>query len=662
MIAPVRLDVGEFDHALSPAADLDAFVNARWRAAHPVPPNRSSWDCFAILAERALQACASIAVEADRGGATRPEAARVVADLWRSGMDASTTEASSIDGLKDEFARIDALDCPADVAHYLHYRHACGDKLLYRLDVSPDFDDPTSHIARIMPADLGLPDRDDYLVTDSRANSKLHAYQAYVAGTLKRSGVADADAQAATVVALETRLAAASLGRRALARDIRLSHRRIRLDQADRLYPMLRLPALFERLECPSPTHLSMPIPTFHAAADTLLRTCPVDDWQAYLRFHTLDQQAPWLDDVSAAAHHRFHCTFLRGQTDMAPHWKRVLRAINAHVGEAMGELFAARTLSTEARRQLGALVVRLRDALGQRIARADWMSQATQSEALRKLAAVRIGIGGPAQSRDWSALQTSAHDWHGNLRAARAHKMRQAVTQLQQPVDPDAWSMLPQTVNARHDPQRNAILFPAAILQPPFFDVQADDALNFGGIGAVIAHEMTHGFDDQGSRFDAEGRLRNWWSAADRARFDARAKRLAARFDGLRPGPHTGYADTDDIPVDGQLTVGENIADFGGLATACDALQLADASGTIDDPMHDGYSRIQRFFLNWAVIWRQNLTPDERRLRLQADPHAPAPLRANAAAAELDSFTNAFGCVPGDGMWRDREDRAGLW
>lgn len=411
----------------------------------------------------------------------------------------------------------------------------------------------------------------------------LVAYRAHIAAMLARGGMPDPETQsmANAVIVFETRLASASLSRQALARDIGQRYRRVALDEADRQHPMFVWSTFFAAQGIASPPYFSLAMPSFHATVDAMLREVLDAVWRAYLRFHTIDQMAVHLDDATVALHHRFHGELLRGQRVLTPRRKRVLRAIDANIGEAMGQLHVARTFPPGAKHGAEVLVDRLRAALRIRIERLDWMGPQTRTHALRKLAAMRVKIGFPGHWHDWSGLDTSARNWCANIPSARALNHRWMLAKLGKPVDQLEWPMLPQTVNAGYDPQRNEIVFPAAILQPPFFDPDADDALNFGGIGVVIAHEMPRAFDDQGSRFGADGRFENWWSDADRARFEANAQRLIEQIDSL-PGT--------EERVDGRLTLSENIADLGGLAIAHDVLQDTIAAAASPDPMRDGH------------------------------------------------------------------------
>jgi len=645
-IEPIRFDVRDLDASGDPRVDLDAFVNTRWRAAHPVPADRSCWDAFAILGERALRIQAEVAQAAARTDAPIGSVERIVGDFWRSGLDATPEDRALLDA---ELARIDTLDTPDAIAGYIRDRHARGCGVVFGFEVEPDFDEPGRMIAYVFQGGLGLPDRDDYADTTRRQD-----YETHVAAMLALSGIAKPDSAslAADVIAFESELAESSVSRRALARDIRIRYRPVTLREADRADAAFPWSRLFATLGIEPPAHFSLAMSDFHAKVARLLTTAPASTWRAYLRYHTLHDAAPLLDDAIAEQHHRFHEHVLRGRAAMTPRWKRVLEAIDVNVGEAMGELYVARCFVPQAKRQVRALTEQLRAALRERLERIDWMSASTRETALRKLDALSVKIGYPDRWRDWSALTTTRAGLYANVLAARAFNRRREAHRIGKPTDRSQWRLTPQTVNAGYDPQRNEIVFPAAILAPPFFDPAADAALNYGGIGAVIAHEMIHGYDDQGSRFGANGRFENWWADDDRARFDALASHLAGQFDALPIG---------DGHVDGRLTLGENIADFGGVAVAFDALRHTLSEQCIE-PIVDGYTQAQRFFFNWATIWRQSLTPEEASFRLRADVHAPARLRANAAPSNMSAYADAFDCAPDDPMCRPQGSRVDIW
>jgi putative endopeptidase len=649
-IEPVRFDARDLDLQADPRVDLDAFVNARWRARNPVPADRSCWDTFSVLTERTLAIQAEIAEAAASSAAPLGSAERVVGDFWSSGNRDSKTEDIAL--LKTELARIERLDSSAAIAAYLRDRHARGLGVVFRFDVEAGFADPHRNIAFVSQSGLGLPDRDDYFDASSHGIARRRAYLAHVQAMLELAGCDASVALADDVLAFETELAEVSLPRRVLARDAGARFRPIDIDAADRSTPRFSWSAFFRDLGIDVPARFSLAMPGFFAAMDEALRSTPAPVWRAYLCYHMLDDAAPLCGGEFAAQHHDFHGETLRGQRTPAPHWKRVLDTIDSHAGEAMGQLYVARCFAPESKRVVRALAEELRIALRTRLENLDWMSEETRRAALRKLSALNFKIGYPDRWRDWSGLATNTHSLYANVLAARRFEQRERIARIDQPVDRSLWSMPPQRVNAGYDPHRNEVVFPTAILAPPFFDPDADDAINYGGIGAVIAHELIHAFDDQGSRFDADGRLENWWTAEDRARFDALAARMIERFDAESAG--------GSDKVDGRLTLGENIADFGGLAVACDALDNASAAET--DPLIDGYTRKQRFFLNWAVLWRQNLTLGESYFRIRNDTHAPAGVRANAAAANLAAYANAFACRPGDPMSVAASDRIDVW
>jgi putative endopeptidase len=635
-LQPVRLDARDLNHDVRPGDDLDVFVNAHWRRDNPIPPGHSYWDCFSILSERSLQMQAQIACEAARSEASVGTPLRIVGDFWAAGMDETQSTANALESLKQPLCRIAALDSPASIAAYLREAHARGEDHLFALDVQPDFTDPRTQTLFVIPQGLGLPSRDLYLDQAPAARNIFKAYATHIATMLELTGVGPAAVQtsATDVIKFERRLARVSMSRKALARDISTRYRPVTIKEADESCPTFSWSRLFS--SALRANRISLPNAEFHEEIDAMLRDVPPAAWRAYLHFHTVEQAAAYIGGDIGDAHERFHGGILRGRQSPPPRWKRVLAALNDHVGEAMGTLYAQHHCRRDAYAPIEDLVAQLRQALRERIENLPWMTGRTKQSALEKLAGFTAKIGHPSQPRDWSGFTTSRRSLYDNVVAARSFNRAWILAKMHEPVDSAAWSLTPQTVNARYDPQRNEIILPAAILQPPFFDPDADAALNYGGIGAVIAHEMIHGYDDQGSRFGPDGRFENWWTHDDRASFDALAARLADRF--------SQCVVEDGAHVDGVLTLGENIADLGGLALACAALRRALATRAQADPMLEGFSQLQRFFLNWAALWRQNLTADERRLRLRADVHAPAKLRANIAAESLAEFSHAFG------------------
>ena len=383
-----------------------------------------------------------------------------------------------------------------------------------------------------------------------------------------------------------------------------------------------------------------------------MLGDVPVDQWQAYLRFHTVDGASPYLSDAFAEENFNFYSKAMRGQAEMKNRGKRVLDTIESQAGDALGQMYVKVAFPAESKAQMERLVSNLSGALKVHLEKLDWMSDETKAKAMEKWASFTPKIGFPDKWRDWSGLKTSRDSYIGNLIAANEFNYKWNLSKIGKPVDKTEWGMSPQTVNAYYNPLANEIVFPAAILQPPFFDPKATDEMNYGGIGAVIGHEMIHGYDDQGSRFGPTGNFENWWTPADTKGFTGLTDKLIAQFNAYEAAPGKN--------VNGKLTLGENIADLGGLAVAYDAMKTATAA--TPDPMTDGMTRDQRFFANWATVWRRNFTADELKVRLATDPHAPANFRAMGAPSNMPAFAAAFECKPGQPMVRAKDQQVVIW
>jgi putative endopeptidase len=508
------------------------------------------------------------------------------------------------------------------------------------------------NIAYATQGGLGLPDRGYYFDADKK--DKLEAYQAHVAKVLELSGIAadSAAKQAADVVAFETRLAKASKSREEMQRDVSLYYNPVALADADKLTPNFPWTKFFESQGLAPQKMFSLAMPAFHQEVSRMLADVPADTWKSYLRFHTIDRAAPYLSDAFVQENYNFYNKAMRGQKELKERGKRVLDTIGGNVGEAMGQLYVKVAFPAESKARMETLVQNLRESLKARIEKLDWMSDETKQKAIAKWNAFTPKIGYPDKWRDWSGLETSRDSYIGNVLAANEFNYKWDLGKIGKPVDKTEWGMSPQTVNAYYDPSKNEIVFPAAILQPPFFDPNADDALNYGGIGAVIGHEMTHGYDDQGSRFGPTGNFENWWTDADAKGFAGRTDKLVNQFNGYEAAP--------GLKVNGKLTLGENIADLGGLNTAYDAMKKATAGKP--DPMTDGLSRDQLFFLNFGTVWRRSFTPDELKVRIATDEHAPANFRAIGAPSNMPAFAAAFSCKPGDAMVRGGDQQVVIW
>ena len=609
-----------------------------------------------MLDERSQAASRHLA-EAAAANPTASGIDKLVGDLYASGMDETAIEAAGITPIRPMLDRIDALKTPADIAAYLREEFAAGRGEVFAFGAEADFKDSSHKIGYAYQSGLSLPEKAYYLEDGPNGKYKAirAAYVAHVARQLQNAGIpaADAQQQAADVLAFETRLARASLSPIEL-RDPNSQYHFVSMAEADRLSPNFPWSAFFSANGVQA-SGFSLSQPAFFAEFNTMLTDVPAAQWQAYLRAQMIDGMAPMLSAKFGNERFDFFSRTLRGQQQQKPRWKRVLDSVEGAAGEALGQLYVREYFPPESKAQMETLVQNLRLALKSRLEHLEWMSPETRAKAMEKWASFTPKIGYPDHWRSWDGLATSRSSYLGNVLAAARFNHAWDMAKIGKPVDRSEWGMTPQTVNAYYNPLMNEIVFPAAILQPPFFDPKADPALNYGGIGAVIGHEMMHGYDDQGSQFDAHGNFNNWWTPGDRERFEARTARLVKQFD--------DYVAIDGLHVKGQLTLGENIADLGGLNVAWDAYQkaLRDA-GRSGEQMIDGHSENQRFFFNWATVWRRNFTPDEAKVRLNTDPHAPANFRAVGAPSNMSAFAQAFSCKPGDGMVRTGDARVVIW
>jgi putative endopeptidase len=577
---------------------------------------------------------------------------KIVGDFYATGMDAEKINAQGIEPIKSRLDAIAALDSQDKIAEYLRTSAAKGENVLFGFGPEADFKDSRNNIAYAAQGGLGLPDKGYYFDADKQ--EKLAAYEQHVAKVLELSGVAAADAakQAKDVIAFETRLAKVSKSSEELSRDVSLYYNPVSPADADKLAPNFPWTKFFESQGVAAPEMFSLSIPAFHAEVSKMLADVPAAQWQSYLRFHTVDKASPFLADAFVQENYNFYDKTLKGQKELKERGKRVLDTVEAQAGEALGQMYVKVAFSPESKARMQELVKNLSEALKARIENLAWMGDDTKKKAMEKWASFTPKIGYPDKWRDWTGLETSRDSYIGNVLAANEFNYKWQLGKIGKPVDRTEWGMPPQMVNAYYNPLQNEIVFPAAILQPPFFDPNAPDEMNYGGIGAVIGHEMTHGYDDQGSRFGASGNFENWWSDADAKGFSGRTDKLIAQFNGYEAMPGS--------KVNGKLTLGENIADLGGLATAYDAMKKATEGKP--DPKTDGLTRDQRFFLNWATVWRRNFTPEALKVRLATDPHAPANFRAIGAPSNLPAFAAAFSCKPGQPMVREGDQQVVIW
>jgi len=651
---PISFRAADLNPGVTACTDLNLHANQTWLAANPVPSDRSSWGSFEVLGERSLEIQHAIVQTAAQSNATGGSIEQKVGDFFGSGMDEAAIEAAGIEPLKPRLAKIDAISDAAGIAAYLREAYAVGQGPLFGFYANADLKNSEMVIGFTNQGGLSLPERSYYLEDREDFVAAREALLTYAATVLQLAGSdeASAKAQAQQILEFETLLAQASLDRVSL-RDPASRYNPVSLTEADAVTPNFPWGAFFDTLGVARPEMFSLAMPDFFREFDRMLVEVPVAQWQTWLRFRTLNSAAPYLGKAFEDANFALYGKTLRGQQEQQERWKRVLGAVNGSMGEALGQLYVAVAFPPESKAKMQQLVANLSEALKERLQNLDWMGDETKTKALEKWASFTPKIGYPDKWRSWDGLSVGRDSYVANLEAAAAFNYRFMLDKIGKPVDRTEWGMSPQTVNAYYRASANEIVFPAAILQPPFFDPNADDALNYGGIGAVIGHEMLHGYDDQGSKFDAVGNFANWWTDQDRERFNARTDKLVAQFN--------AYEALPGLNVNGRLALGENIADLGGLTVAYAAMRRAQGEG-YTDPMVEGLSQSQRFFLNWATVWRRGFTTEAMKLQITNGPHAPGMFRAVGAPSNMPTFHEAFGCQPGDRMRREGEERVAIW
>jgi putative endopeptidase len=648
------LDPANLDRSVSACTDFYQFANGGWVKTHPVPAAYSRWGSFDELSENNQGNLLTILRKAAATGNTQANAdLRKLAIYYSSCMDSVGAERSGADPIAAELSRISAIGNRAALEAEVARLHSFGVPALFGFGALQDAKNSTAVIAGIRQGGLSLPDRDYYLNADKRYADIRANYQDHISRMLQLVGEnpAQAAADAQKIVALETALAKPAKTRVEL-RDPNANYHKMTSAELAQLAPGFNWPRFFSGEGRGDISTINVQNPVFVKAADSLLASAPLDDWKAYLRWHVIDAAAPTLSSNFVNEDFRFGST-LSGAKQLLPREKRCARATDNGLRDALGQAYVAQYFTPAAKQRALEMVRNLESVFHDRIQTLAWMSDTTKTQAETKLAAFTNKIGYPDKWRDYAVLNIQPGPFLNNVLAVRQYENRRNIAKIGQPLDRTEWGMTPPTVNAYYNPSMNEIVFPAGILQPPFFDPNADDAVNYGGMGAVIGHEMTHGFDDQGSQFDAQGNLRNWWGASDLEKFKRGTGLVASQFD--------SYTVLDSVHVNGKLTLGENLADLGGLSIAYAALEKALAQKGKPAKI-DGFTPEQRFFLAWAQIWRGNTTPEAVRLRINTDPHSPGEWRTNGPLSNIPQFAAAFGCKPGDPMVRPESVRPVIW
>lgn len=647
--------VDYMDRSVSPATNFYLYADGQWLKNNPVPPDKSRWASFSELAERNWYLIHQILVNAASQAKSLPAGSptREVGDFFASAMDTNRIEKLCLKPIVGDMQEIDRIKTTKDLFAVLADFHERGIGGLFNTDFGPDAKNSSIYAIGLDQGGLSLPDRDYYL-KDTFTN-QLSQYRGHLEKMFGFLGdkPAIAASNAATVIDLETALAKASRTRVEL-RDPNKNYNKFTNAELDAKTPALLWKVYFNEMEVKHPVYEIVGQPEFFEALNQLVQERPLSDWKTYLRWHLLHSSAPYLNAAVEQENFNFYGRVLSGQPEQEPRWKRAAHVIDGCIGEALGQLYVEKYFPPAAKARMNELVENLKAVFHDRLEKVPWMSPATREQALAKFARFTQKIGYPDKFRDYSPMVIKRDDYLGNVRRANVFESKREIARIGKPVDKTEWGMTPETVNAYFNPLQNEIVFPAGILQPPFFDMTKDDAVNYGAIGVVIGHEMTHGYDDQGRKFDADGNLNDWWTEADAKAFDKRSQHLVNEYNnfGALPGQH----------VNGKLTLGENLADLGGICIAYEALQCDLAKHPEKRKKIDGLTPEQRFFISFAQVWRTNIRDAEAQRLLTVDPHSPGQFRAYGPLLNVQAFYDAFKIPSGSPMWLPPDQRAHVW
>lgn len=644
-----------FDATVRPQDNFFRYVNGQWLDNTRIPPDKSDYGSFTELFDLNEKRLREL-VEDAAARTDEPEGSDLqkVGDFYKSYMDTVLIEKLGVEPLRPTLNEIAAISDYDGVIRRMALLQRDGADVPVGLFVSQDARNTTEYIIYLTQSGLGLPDRDYYFNQDEKFKNIRNSYAGYIQKLLELAGEAagkPAEGKAARIIQLETDLAQAQWTR-VQNRDREKTYNKFDLTGLKNLAPALNWRVYFEAVGVNGPAAVIVRQPSYLEAFGKMLRKFPLDDWKSYLAFKALDAAAPVLSRAFADANFEFHDKIIRGIDQKRARWKEAISAENNVLGEVVGRLYVEKYFTPEAKKRMVMLVENLRHSFHDRIEQLDWMGAATKKEALEKLDKISTKIGYPDQWRDYSRLTIRKDELFQNTVRAGAFEFQRAIDKLGKPVDRGEWLMNPQRVNAYYNPPMNEIVFPAAILEPPFFNMAADDAVNYGAIGAVIGHELSHGFDDQGRKSDGDGNLRDWWTDADAREFQQRAQLMVEQYDQFNP--------IDTMHVKGKLTLGENIGDLGGLTVAYHAYQLSLKGKPA--PLIDGLSGDQRFFMGWAQVWRRIYRDAELRRRLLIDPHSPSEYRVNGIVSNMPEFYAAFDVKPGDQLYRPEDVRVRIW
>jgi putative endopeptidase len=648
-------DKSRMDETTSACNDFYQFANGSWLKTTEIPAAFSSWGSFNVLAENNRKTLHDILEESSKNTKAKTGTTeQKIGDFYASCTDEAKREAEGAKPLAPYLARIDKIKDAKGLESEIIYLHRAGFPVLFGFGSGPDFKNSSMNVGNAGQGGLSLPNKDYYTKTDEKSVKLREAFVQHMTNMFQFLG--DAPEQAAknaqTVMAVETRLAQNSRGPVEL-RDPTTQYHMLSTADLDHLTPHFSWGEYFSGLGLQKDLRINMAHPEFFEAVDKMLVEVPVADWKTYLRWQLLNNAASGLSSKFETESFNFYGKTLQGRKEQYPVWRRCVSATDSNLGEALGQVYVGRAFTPEAKQRMQTMVNNLIAAFNDRLSKTDWMSNETRKAAIAKLAAFKQKIGYPDKWIDYSRLDVKRDSYAANLIRASEFGQWRDLNKIGKPVDTTEWGMTPPTVNAYNNWLRNEIVFPAGILQPPFFNPEADDAINYGAIGAVIGHEITHGFDDQGAKFDLSGNLKDWWTPADLENFKARSNCIVKQFDAFEVEP--------GLYMQGKLVSGESIADFGGLTVAYAAYQKS-LEGKPRPASIDGFTPEQRFFLGWAQVWAAKDTPEAARLQAQSDPHPLSRFRVNGPLSNMPEFASAFQCKAGDPMVRPEKDRCQIW
>ncbi len=639
---------------IAPGDNFFEFVNGTWMANNEIPDEYSQYGAFTEIYENNQKQLRGLIEEVSAiKNVKSGSVSQKIRDLYNSGMDTISIEKAGIGPIKSDLDRISKITSKNEVQKLIAEMQTTGVSPVFYVFAEADQQNSTMNIAYLYQGGLGLPDV-DYYTNDNDESKQLRAD--YLDHLRKMFILAGDDEQTAInrskdVLKLETELAKVSKTRLE-RRDPKANFNKMELSELTTLSPDFNWALFFENIGVGDPGQINVAQPDFFKGVSEILENSSLEEWKSYLSWNILDSYANYLSEDFVDQNFDFFGRTLSGTPELQPRWKRVLNNTSSRLGEAIGQLYVEKYFPPEAKQKMLVLVENLRLAFADRIKNLDWMSDITKKKALEKLELIQVKVGYPDEWKDYSSLEIVPDSYVQNVKNSRAFEFNFNINKIGKPVDDKEWGMTPQTVNAYYSPSKNEIVFPAGILQPPFFNMYADDAVNYGAIGVVIGHEMTHGFDDQGRKFDKDGNLNDWWTEEDSKKFEEKTRLIIEQYD--------DYTILDSMNVDGKLTLGENIADLGGLNIAYEAL-LRSYNGKIPDPV-DGFTSDQRFFIGYAQVWRQNIRDKELMRRLKIDVHSPGDARVNVPPFNLDIFLAAFNIKEGDKLFIPVEKRAYIW